>query len=87
MSVDLIHLILVLLFVGFPWGCQSPRKPAITITKKNKIRKNKEKTEKMTTKNNIPGGWINARSKERVNRKDSSIDNRERNLIYIYNCL
>ena len=36
MRVDLIHLILVLLFVGFPWGCQSPRKPAITITKKNK---------------------------------------------------
>ena len=87
MSVDLIHLILVLLFVGFPWGCQSPRKPAITITKKNKIRKNKEKTEKMTTKNNIPGGWINARSKKRVIRKGSSIDNGERNLIYIYNCL
>jgi hypothetical protein len=87
MSVDLIHLILVLLFVGFPWGCQSPRKPAITITKKNKIRKNKEKTEKMTTKNNIPGGWINARSKKRVIRKESSIDNGERNLIYIYNCL
>jgi hypothetical protein len=36
MRVDLIHLILVLLFVGFPWGCQSLRKPAITITKKNK---------------------------------------------------
>jgi len=36
MSVDLIHLILVLLFVGFPWGCQSSRKPAITITKKKK---------------------------------------------------
>ena len=87
MRVDLIHLILVLLFVGFPWGCQSPRKPAITITKKNKIRKNKEKTEKMTTKNNIPGGWINARNKKRVIRKDSSIDIRERNLIYIYNCL
>jgi|WetSurMetagenome_2_1015567.scaffolds.fasta_scaffold382767_2 hypothetical protein len=87
MRVDLIHLILVLLFAGFPWGCQSLRKPAITITKKNKIRKNKEKTEKMTTKKNIPGGWINARKDKRVIRKDSSIDNRERNLIYIYNCL
>jgi hypothetical protein len=49
---------------------------------------NKEKTEKMTTKNNIiPGGWINARKDKRVIRKDSSIDIRERNLIYIYNCL
>jgi len=48
---------------------------------------NKEKTEKMATKNNIPGGWINARNKKRVIRKDSSIDNRERSLIYIYNCL
>jgi hypothetical protein len=47
----------------------------------------KEKTEKMTTNNNIPGGWINARKDKRVVRKDSSIDNRERNLIYIYNCL
>jgi hypothetical protein len=36
MSVDLIHLILVLFFVGFPWGCQSLREPAITIIKKNK---------------------------------------------------
>ena len=34
MSVDLIHLILVLLFAGLPWGCQFPRKPTITITKK-----------------------------------------------------
>ena len=48
---------------------------------------NKENAEKMAAKNNIPGGWINARSKERVNRKDSSIDIRERNLIYIYKCL
>jgi alkylhydroperoxidase/carboxymuconolactone decarboxylase family protein YurZ len=48
---------------------------------------NKEKTEKMTTKNNIPGNRINARNKKRVIRKDFSIDNRERNLIYIYNCL
>ena len=48
---------------------------------------NKEKTEKMATKNNIPGGWINSRNKKRVIRKESSIDNRERNLIYIYNCL
>ena len=48
---------------------------------------NKEKTEKMATKNNIPGGWINARNKKRVIRKESSMDNRERNLIYIYNCL
>ena len=48
---------------------------------------NKEKTEKMTAKNNIPGGWINARNKKRVKCKDSSIDIRERNLIYIYNCL
>ena len=44
-------------------------------------------TEKMATKNNIPGGWITARNKKRVIRKDSSIDNRERSLIYIYNCL
>jgi len=36
MRIDLIHLILVLLFAGFPWGCQSLRKSAITITKKNK---------------------------------------------------
>ena len=36
MRVDLIHLILVLLFAWFPWGCQSPRKPAITIIKKKK---------------------------------------------------
>ena len=86
MRVDLIHLILVLLFVGFPWGCQSPRKPAITITK-NKLRMNKENAEKMAAKNNIPGGWINSRNKKRVIRKESSIDNRERNLIYIYNCL
>jgi len=48
---------------------------------------NKEKTEKMATKNNIPGGWINARKDKRVIRKDSLIGNRERNLIYIYNCL
>jgi len=48
---------------------------------------NKEKTEKMIIKNNISGGWINARNKKRVIRKDFSIDNRERNLIYIYNCL
>ncbi len=48
---------------------------------------NKEKTEKMATKNNIQGGWMNARKDKQVNRKDSSIDNRERNLIYIYNCL
>jgi hypothetical protein len=48
---------------------------------------NKENAEKMTTKNNIPGDWINARNKTRVIRKDSSIDIRERNLIYIYNCL
>jgi len=41
----------------------------------------------MTTKNNILGGWINARNKKRVIRKESSIDSRERNLIYIYNCL
>jgi len=41
----------------------------------------------MATKNNIPGDWINARKDKRVNRKDSSIGNRERNLIYIYNCL
>ena len=86
MRVDLIHLILVLLFVGFPWGCQSPRKPAITITK-NKLRMNKENAENMTTKNNIQGGWMNARKDKQVIRKDSSIDNRERNLIYIYNCL
>jgi hypothetical protein len=48
---------------------------------------NKENAEKMAAKNNIPGGCINARGKKRVNRKDSSIDIRERNLIYIYNCL
>ena len=48
---------------------------------------NKENAENMTAKSNIPGGWINARSKKRVIRKDFSIDNRERNLIYIYNCL
>ena len=41
----------------------------------------------MTTKNNIPGNKINARNKKRVIRKDSLIGNRERNLIYIYNCL
>ena len=48
---------------------------------------NKEKTEYMTAKNNIPGDCINARNKKRVIRKNSSIDNRERSLIYIYNCL
>ena len=48
---------------------------------------NKENAEYMTAKNNIPGDCINARSKKRVNRKDSSIDNGERNLIYNYNCL
>jgi len=41
----------------------------------------------MTTNNNIPGGCINARKDKRVVRKDSLIDIRERNLIYIYNCL
>jgi len=46
-----------------------------------------EKIEEMTTKNNIPGGCINARKDRRVIRKNSSIDNGERNLIYIYNCL
>ena len=48
---------------------------------------NKENAEKMTTKNNIPGNRINSRNKKRVIRKESSIDNGERNLIYIYNCL
>ena len=48
---------------------------------------NKEDAEKMAAKNNIPGNKINARNKKRVIRKDSSIDIRERNLIYIYNCL
>jgi alkylhydroperoxidase/carboxymuconolactone decarboxylase family protein YurZ len=48
---------------------------------------NKENAEKMAAKNNIPGGWINALNKKRVMRKDVSIDNRERSLIYIYNCL
>jgi hypothetical protein len=48
---------------------------------------NKENAEKMTTKNNIPGNRINTRNKKRVIRKDSLIGNRERNLIYIYNCL
>ena len=48
---------------------------------------NEENAEKMAAKNNIPGGWINARNKKRVIRKGSSIDNGERNLIYIYNCL
>ena len=48
---------------------------------------NKENAENMTTKNNIQGGWMNARKDKQVIRKDSSIDNGERNLIYIYNCL
>jgi hypothetical protein len=48
---------------------------------------NKENAEYMTTKNNIQGGWINACKDKRVIRRESSIDIRERNLIYIYNCL
>jgi hypothetical protein len=48
---------------------------------------NKENTEKMTTKNKITGGWVNAHNKKKVISKDYSIDNGERNLIYIYNCL
>ena len=48
---------------------------------------NKENAEKMAAMNNIQGGWINARKDKRMIRKESSIDNRERNLIYIYNCL
>ena len=48
---------------------------------------NKENAEKMAAKNNIPGSRTNARNKTRVIRKESSIDNGERNLIYIYNCL
>ena len=46
---------------------------------------NKENTEKMIAKNNVVGQM--SVTKKRVIRKDSSIDNRERNLIYIYNCL
>jgi alkylhydroperoxidase/carboxymuconolactone decarboxylase family protein YurZ len=48
---------------------------------------NKENAEYMTAKNNISGDCVNARKNKRVIRRESSIDNRERNLIYIYNCL
>jgi len=46
---------------------------------------NKENAEKMAAKNNVIGQM--PITKKRVIRKESSIDNGERNLIYIYNCL